>query len=1054
MKKWLWLKNKGVTLVELIVTIALMTIVGGAITSFVVVSQRNYNSGSAETDLQYEVQMVSNQLQDLLIDTARGVSYTYNSQLADGSVQDLYIKSDDEMNPSNILETKSLFVYEKDCYYELRWDKDKKEIRFFQYATDGTLKSTSTEGDLLAQFVSSFSVDLRDVLENRTIKYSILLEKEGTGKEYSTSNKLKLRNEVLVNAALAEIYIPEEVAVIPDKILMSPAVVYAWPESVNAATGNVAYLSSTVTSSTGGVPSQNVIWTINGNDNLSDTKVEIQSAGSAKLTVGKDVLTDADHKFFVMTSKALDGGETLKAAEPGIEVLVRHLEKLVARDSLGNTQETANKNLTSGATGMYIQSNLSGYNLQKIADDGSHVSLSEAEKGGVSVAITIDGVAYTADTVNNSGVIYNVVIDEDYGMVSFDVNNVETDSKHTVRFEFNARRTEFNVPACVMEYTVQNSFRIEVSDNMWDRQDSLKLTFLEINEDWLTEDGYSLKGNNIINVTFRLYDDSTGITVDTGTFSNNANSAWGTSQVQYGSAIRLDTDTRRSINGVSLYLRGYEDDNGDGVYTPGLAYSYPYAPAGMYSQWVEGANKCDITVQLGDYAVQTVTVDILPVQFSYNRAYVDTTGWSNTDTTDASDNDTAVIYWTPDMNNATAYYQLLGGWENSDTNDHYTFKDRYTCILGDPANNLRYSYFNTEVGKDSEYYYVKLTLQDGKTLPAIGEEITLAYEYNPYFGVEVDLSPDSKAYYDRMKGCDGKLKIKFVEPNILTDSTFEDVEAPGVNYCPPPDNAEFATDNYYYFSNTRRFVKVTKTITEDGESKDVTALVLQTTTNKGSSWVEPWQRCFLAWDEENKLWVMTEDPNAGNIVIHDNRVDPGIILCPEPGMIKDEGFSFEQNNGYTYYIYGTNRTQRLLLTIGYDAYGQQEYYISYQEYRRVSWRTYDWVDMWGDAKLYWDETDRIWTHDINVKPGNNWSEPPVLYCPSPQELMNGGYLYRQGNNKYTGTYDIGIDEYYKLSGEKGRYSNKYTYYIQYKINDGRTSGWGQLTWNDSSKCWE
>ena len=73
--KWLsGLRNKGFTLVEIIIAIAILTIVGGVIGSFVLISQKQYNYGASETDIQYEAQLLVNQLQELLIDASKEVS--------------------------------------------------------------------------------------------------------------------------------------------------------------------------------------------------------------------------------------------------------------------------------------------------------------------------------------------------------------------------------------------------------------------------------------------------------------------------------------------------------------------------------------------------------------------------------------------------------------------------------------------------------------------------------------------------------------------------------------------------------------------------------------------------------------------------------------------------------------------------------------------------------------------------------------------------------------------------------------------------------------------
>lgn len=249
--------NLGFTLVELIVTMAIMVIVGGAITSFVVTAQRNYNSGSAETDLQYEAQLVVNQLQDLMIDSARGISYSFNGTLADGTTAsnaNIFADTDSSILGAQVVDTKSLYIYDETEYYALEWNQAQRKVYFSSFESNGT---PIEQNQLLAEFVTGFSVDLRDISSNNTVKYILTLEKEGTGKTYTTSHKIKLRNEVLVNAALADIYVPGEGAPVADRILLSTSPIRLWP-------GESAHVSSSVISDAGGIPSQNVVWKVAG----------------------------------------------------------------------------------------------------------------------------------------------------------------------------------------------------------------------------------------------------------------------------------------------------------------------------------------------------------------------------------------------------------------------------------------------------------------------------------------------------------------------------------------------------------------------------------------------------------------------------------------------------------------------------------------------------------------------------------------------------------------------------------------------------------------------
>ena len=58
--------KKGFTLVEIIVSLAIMTIVAGAVGAFVVAGNNSYMRGNKELTLQEEAQLTANQMIDLI----------------------------------------------------------------------------------------------------------------------------------------------------------------------------------------------------------------------------------------------------------------------------------------------------------------------------------------------------------------------------------------------------------------------------------------------------------------------------------------------------------------------------------------------------------------------------------------------------------------------------------------------------------------------------------------------------------------------------------------------------------------------------------------------------------------------------------------------------------------------------------------------------------------------------------------------------------------------------------------------------------------------------
>ena len=68
--------KKGFTLVEVIVSLAIMTIVAGSVGAFIVAGNNSYLRGNKELTLQEEAQLAANQMIDLIIDVEKDINFT------------------------------------------------------------------------------------------------------------------------------------------------------------------------------------------------------------------------------------------------------------------------------------------------------------------------------------------------------------------------------------------------------------------------------------------------------------------------------------------------------------------------------------------------------------------------------------------------------------------------------------------------------------------------------------------------------------------------------------------------------------------------------------------------------------------------------------------------------------------------------------------------------------------------------------------------------------------------------------------------------------------
>lgn len=188
--------NAGFSLVELLVAIAIFSIVSIAFFEFLTVAIKHYQKETMEVEIQYEAQLAVNQLQDLMIDAKKGVSYTVNGITG--------IKSDADIVAGTTVNSKEVTIYNTDRYYIVKWNAADRELVYSEYKleSDGTWTEVADE-QLMAEYISEFSVDLSLYDRNGSVGIDALFEKD---REYRVTQNVKLRNQVSVNATLADLY--------------------------------------------------------------------------------------------------------------------------------------------------------------------------------------------------------------------------------------------------------------------------------------------------------------------------------------------------------------------------------------------------------------------------------------------------------------------------------------------------------------------------------------------------------------------------------------------------------------------------------------------------------------------------------------------------------------------------------------------------------------------------------------------------------------------------------------------------------------------------------
>lgn len=195
--------KKGFTLVEIIVSLAIMSIVAGAVGAFVIAGNNSYMRGNKDLTLQEEAQLTANQLIDLIIDVERGISFrTTTGQAVDEAGNTV----------ADNVPVSELLLRNNDNVYMVRWQgqtagaeyASSNQLYLYEAANtkdaDGKITAWGDPSDpsqatpsLMAEYVTAFNIDLTD-LEKRKVKLEMTFVYQD--KSYNVSETIKLRNDL------------------------------------------------------------------------------------------------------------------------------------------------------------------------------------------------------------------------------------------------------------------------------------------------------------------------------------------------------------------------------------------------------------------------------------------------------------------------------------------------------------------------------------------------------------------------------------------------------------------------------------------------------------------------------------------------------------------------------------------------------------------------------------------------------------------------------------------------------------------------------------------
>ena len=193
-------KQKGFSLLELIIAVAVLGSLSVMIFTMMNSSSGMYSRTSAESQLQSESQLVANSISDILIDskniiddptTAVGMlAATYNRVDAYGN----NITITPDADPAKFLIVQTINADGSMTTYRVVYDNTRKEVYLITEEPDGG-GGTTTTTSLLGEYVSSFDVDLSRYEHESIVSYDMQIEKRG--QSYHGDYQVYVRNQEL-----------------------------------------------------------------------------------------------------------------------------------------------------------------------------------------------------------------------------------------------------------------------------------------------------------------------------------------------------------------------------------------------------------------------------------------------------------------------------------------------------------------------------------------------------------------------------------------------------------------------------------------------------------------------------------------------------------------------------------------------------------------------------------------------------------------------------------------------------------------------------------------
>lgn len=181
------LNNRGLTLIELIAVIAIIGVFGVVSASFITSTANFYRHASDTANVQRNMQNTLESIENLILDTNQSISYQADGRAVENDIGQneaveklLVMESVTEDDKGNKVETVDV----------LRWRPDEQKLYYIRNPQNyGTIY-----GDVLAENVSGFNVDISKAKTEGVLRFQLSMTKRG--EKIAQTYTVALRNQL------------------------------------------------------------------------------------------------------------------------------------------------------------------------------------------------------------------------------------------------------------------------------------------------------------------------------------------------------------------------------------------------------------------------------------------------------------------------------------------------------------------------------------------------------------------------------------------------------------------------------------------------------------------------------------------------------------------------------------------------------------------------------------------------------------------------------------------------------------------------------------------